>query len=89
MFLLSFGGYFFLERGEWKEKREIFVVASCAPPTGDLVCNPGIWPDWELNPGPFGLHASTQSTEPHQPGLKLLFFQASPVSLVTTTDYYI
>ena len=25
--------------------------------------------DWELNQRPFGLQASTQSTEPHQPGL--------------------
>ena len=38
------------------------------PPTGDLAHNPGMCPDWELNPRPFGLQASTQSTEPHQPG---------------------
>ena len=37
----------------------------------------GTWPatqacvlDWDSNRQPFGLHASTQSTEPHQLGLK-------------------
>ena len=30
-------------------------------------------PDWESNRQPFGSQASTQSTEPHQPGLLLLF----------------
>ena len=44
------------------------VVASCVPPTGDLACNPGMCPDWELNWRPFGSRAHTQSTEPHQPG---------------------
>ena len=37
--------------------------------TGDLARNPGMCPDWESNQRPFGLKASTQSTEPHQPGL--------------------
>ena len=35
---------------------------------GDLACNPGKCPDWELNRQPFGSQASPQSTEPHQPG---------------------
>ena len=39
------------------------------PPTGDLAHNPGMGPDWESNQWPFGLQASTQPTEPHQPGL--------------------
>ena len=38
------------------------------PPTGDLAHNPGMCPDWELNQWPFDPQASTQSTEPHQPG---------------------
>ena len=38
-------------------------------PTRDLACNPGTCPDWESNQRPSGLQASTQSTEPHQPGL--------------------
>ena len=45
------------------------MLASPAPPTGDLACNPGMCPDWKLNQGPFGSQAGTQSTEPHQPGL--------------------
>ena len=42
----------FKERG-WGGEREgekhQHVVVSCAPPTGDLACNPGKCPDWELN----------------------------------------
>ena len=37
-------------------------------PTGALVRNPGMFPDWESNWPPFGSQAGTQSTEPHQPG---------------------
>ena len=42
----------FLERGREREKEEEkhqCVVASHTPPTGDLACNPGRYPDWELN----------------------------------------
>ena len=39
-----------LDRGEGREKvKHQYVVASCAPPTGDLVRNPGMCPDWESN----------------------------------------
>ena len=38
------------------------------PPTGDLICNPGMCPDGESNWQPFGSQGNTQSTEPHQPG---------------------
>ena len=38
------------------------------PPTGDLACNPGMYPDGESNLWPFGSQAGAQSTEPHQPG---------------------
>ena len=68
--------YLFLERGEGREKEEEkhqCVVASHASPTGDLARNPSMCPDWELNSQPFGLLADTQSTEPHQPGLRILF----------------
>ena len=64
--------YLFLERGDQREKegeKHQCVVASHVPLTGDLACNPGMGPDWELNQQPFGLQASAQSTEPHQPGL--------------------
>ena len=36
---------------------------------GDLTYNPGMCPEWDSNPPPFGSQAGTQSTEPHQPGL--------------------
>ena len=45
------------------------VVASHTPPAGDLACNPGMCPDWESNPRPFGFLVDAQSTELHQPGL--------------------
>ena len=49
--------------------REIHLyVPSHTPSTGDLACNPGMCPDWELNRRPFGSQASTQSSELHQPG---------------------
>ena len=43
----------------------------CPPPLGT-------WPatqacDWESNQQPFGSQASVQSTEPHQPGLPIIF----------------
>ena len=57
----------FREREREAEKHQC-VVTSRALPTGDLVCNPGMCPDWESNQGPFGSQASAQSTEPHQPG---------------------
>ena len=50
--------YLFLERGEGREKdrerntdvREVYrLVASRAPPTGDLAHNPGMCPDRALN----------------------------------------
>ena len=67
--------YLFLGKGERVGKREggkhQCVVASCMPPTGDPACNPGMCPDWESNRQPFGSQASTQSTEPHQPGLSI------------------
>ena len=74
--------FIFLERkmGEEERKRKISVweihqlVASHMLPTGDLTRNPGMCPDWELNLWPFGFQASTQSTEPHQPGQMLCPF---------------
>ena len=64
--------YLFLERGKGREKereRNINVwLPLTHPPNGDLACNPGMYPDWELNQQPFGSQASAQPTEPHQPG---------------------
>ena len=38
------------------------------PYTRDLAHTPGMCPDWELNPQPFGSQAHAQSTEPPQLG---------------------
>ena len=84
----------FLEREEGREKetqRNIDVgeihqsvasssVASPMPPTGDLAHNPGMCPDWELNQQPCSFQASTQSTEPHQPGLHGIFLSILLIS---------
>ena len=62
----------FLERGregEREEQKRQCVVASHAPPTGDLAHNAGMCPDREWNRQPFGLQADVQSTELQQPGL--------------------
>ena len=44
--------YLFLERGRKGERegeKHQCVVASHVPLTGDLACNQGMCPDWELN----------------------------------------
>ena len=68
--------YLFLERGEGRNReRNIDVsVASCTPPAGDLVYNPGMCPRWELNQQRFGSQAGTQSTEPGQDFFKKILF---------------
>ena len=52
------------------------MIASHVPFTGDLACNPGMYPDWESNHQPFGSQAHGQSTELHQPGLNLFLLKA-------------
>ena len=64
---------FIFREGERKRDKHQCVVASHAPPTGDLARNPGMCPDWESNQQPLASQAGTQPTEPHQPGLKLIF----------------
>ena len=65
------------ERGEGREKereRSISVRLPIAcPQLRGLARNPGMCPDWESNQRPFGSQAGNQSTEPHQPGLDLIF----------------
>ena len=45
--------YLFLERWGWEGESEgvkhQYVVASSIPHTGDMVCNPDMYPDWESN----------------------------------------
>ena len=63
--------FIFRERGREGERegeKHHCVVASHVPSTRDPALNPGMCPDWELNQQPYGLQASAQSTEPHQPG---------------------
>ena len=74
-YFLRFYLFIFREReGERTGEKHQHVVASRVPPTGDLARNPGMCPDWESNWRPFGSQASTQSTEPYQPG-QVIFFK--------------
>ena len=47
---------FIFREGKGRKEREKHpcVVASRAPPTGDLTCNPGMYPDWESHRRPIG-----------------------------------
>ena len=50
-----------MERGREEERegeKHQCMVASCAPPTGDLAFNPCMCPDWESNLQHFALQAS-------------------------------
>ena len=49
-------------------------AASPMPPAGGLARNSGVCPDLVLNQRPFGSQVLTQSTEPHQPGLKIFIY---------------
>ena len=71
---IFFFTFYFIFRGREKEgeregEKHQCVIVSRMPLIEDLACNPGMYPDWELNRRPFGSWAGTQSTEPHQPGL--------------------
>ena len=58
--------------GEREGEKHQCVVASRAPTTGNLACNPGMCPDWESNWFDW-FAAPTQSTELHQPGPTIAF----------------
>ena len=63
--IIAFYSYTFFKRfylfifrqgkGKREGEKHPCVVASHAPPTGDLDYNPGMCPDWEWNRRPFGL----------------------------------
>ena len=56
LFFLRLYLFIFREgKGEREGEKHQCVVASQAPPTGDLACNPGMCPEWELNQQHFGL----------------------------------
>ena len=80
-YFLEYFIYLLLERGEGREKRgretsvcERYQLLLTRPPTSDQAFNPDMCPDWELNQQTFSSQASTQSTKPHQPGLKIYFW---------------
>ena len=57
--LVNFEGFIYFifrqrgREGEREGEKPQCVAASCAvPPTGDLACNPGMCPDWELTHNP-------------------------------------
>ena len=75
LFFKRFYLFIFRKRGgagEREGERHQCVLASCAPPTGDLARNPDMCPDWESSQRSFGLQAGAQSTKPYKQGL--LFF---------------
>ena len=88
LFLNFFFFYSFLREGKGGRKggretstweRNIDRLPPVHAPTrdwnpGDWAHNPGMCPDWELNPRLFGLQDNAQPTEPHQPGFFLEFY---------------
>ena len=64
--------YLVLERREGREKERernisVWLLLMC-PPLGTWPATQACATEWELNQRPFGLQASTESTEPHHPG---------------------
>ena len=59
-----------------------------APSTGDLAHNPGELPDWESNRRPFGSQAGTQSTEQHQPSIKILEINLKMITKTNTVQVH-
>ena len=63
------------EGSETKRERNINLWLPLLHSLLGTSSNPGMCPDRELNQWPFGLQAWVQSTEPHQPGLLVTFWQ--------------
>ena len=71
----------FLETGEGKERegeKHQCVVASRAPPAGDLTCNPGMCPDWELNCDPLVPRPALNPLSYTSQGRKIYFYSHTP-----------
>ena len=66
-------------KGEREGEKYHCVVAFSGPPTGDLACNPGMYPDWEPNWLPFDSQAHAQSTELHWPGTLSYIFKSQNI----------
>ena len=72
--------YIFLERGEGREKeRETSMCGclSCARPLGTRPATQACAQTWNRTADPPSSQAGTQSTDPHQPGLKTNIFNES------------
>ena len=68
LYFLNFKRFylFIFKEGKGRKKRgRETSMCGCLSyiPSGDLVCNPGMHPDWELNWRPFGLQARAKYTE--------------------------
>ena len=62
LFLKKILCIYFLDggKGDREGEKHQYVAASCASPTGDLACNPGMCPDWESSRRAFDSQAGTQ-----------------------------
>ena len=87
LFFKRFYLFIFKTEGKRGRKKHQCVVASDTSPTGDLACNPGMCPDWELKWRPFGSQADTWSTEPHQPGHKICTVDKDPRLLAMLSKF--
>ena len=82
--------YLFLEKGREGERegeKHQCVVASRAPPTGDLSCYPGVCPDWESNLRPFVSQGGVPSTEPHKATNFLLLSQHAGPPVMNSSHF--
>ena len=78
--------FIFREKGKGRRNRgRETSVCGCLSPASywGLGQNTGMCPGWESNQQPFGLQASTRSTEPHQPRLSYQPYLASVASIYT------
>ena len=79
---------YLLERGragETEGEKHQRMVASYAPPTGDLACNPGMCPRQGIEPETLWFTGQHSTTELHLPGLMETFLNGSKHSFSLRT----
>ena len=84
--------FMFRERGKEEEreaKKHQCVVASCAPPTGDLACNPGIALTGNWTGDPSVLRPALSPLSHTSQGEFLIFWGASILFSTVTAPLYI